>query len=348
MSSKLHCELNTPAKTNLYLKVAGKLESGMHQIRSLFAPISLSDKLSLSIYDSSSQEIEILNQFSPELELHLKQSLGSTEEILQELNSPANLAFKAAELFLNHTGESKRLEISIEKAIPLQAGLGGGSSNSASVLLALNSNLGQPLGREQLIELAAQIGSDVPAFIEEGLIFVHGTGNKLLPIRGKIRDLDTSSLVIIKPPAGVSTKLAYDGLFHQAGSAISDELNLQKAGSELAKFGISAGSIADSSGDLAVAQNDWMNGISNDFEASVFESYPLIKDCYETVQSILSEQFDSLGSSRSKVFMSGSGSALVVVFENDSSNRKAEGLFEVLRSTFSQDYWLGISKFICP
>ncbi len=148
-----------PAKINLVLEVLGKRDDGYHEIRSLVQAIGLCDTVTFDLADSIS----------------LKCSEPSLE-------TPDNLVIRAAELLRQVSGCQKGAHIKLEKRIPWGAGLGGGSSDAAATLLALNTLWGLKLTTSELINLAAKLGSDVPFFIHRGAALVEGRGEKVKPV----------------------------------------------------------------------------------------------------------------------------------------------------------------------
>ena len=148
-----------PAKINLVLEVLGKRDDGYHEIRSLVQTISLCDVLSFELAEGI--------------------SLNCTEPSLQ---SSDNLAIQAARLLKEVGGCEKGVEIGLEKRIRWGAGLGGGSSDAAAVLLALNKLWGLELTTSGLVGLGAKLGSDVPFFIHKGTALVEGRGEKVAPL----------------------------------------------------------------------------------------------------------------------------------------------------------------------
>ncbi|HEX7365008.1 MAG TPA: 4-(cytidine 5'-diphospho)-2-C-methyl-D-erythritol kinase [Dehalococcoidia bacterium] len=162
-----------PAKINLVLEVLGKRDDGYHEIRSLVQAISLCDTLTFELSDTVS----------------LKCSQPSLE-------APDNLVIKAAELLRQAGGHRKGARIKLEKRIPWGAGLGGGSSDAAAALLALNTLWGLKLTTPELINIAAKLGSDVPFFIYRGAAVVEGRGEKVNPVQVSAR----SWFVLLVPP----------------------------------------------------------------------------------------------------------------------------------------------------
>ena len=162
-----------PAKINLALEVLGKRDDGYHEIRSLVQTISLCDVLSF--------------------ELAERISLECTEPSLQ---SSDNLAIQAAELLKEVSGCEEGVKIGIEKQIPWGAGLGGGSSDAAAVLLALNKLWGLELTTSGLVGLGAKLGSDAPFFIYKGTALVEGRGERVTPLSASL----PGWFVLLLPP----------------------------------------------------------------------------------------------------------------------------------------------------
>ena len=157
-------EVRAPAKINLFLEVLPrKANSSLHPIDTIIEKVTLFDIISIRVTPGR-MEVDCDRP---------------------ELNSPANLALKAAGLLKERYRIREGAEIRIRKKIPLAAGLGGGSSDAAAVLLALNKlwKIGEEIGR--LKKLAFRIGSDVPAFLAPGRCLVSGCGQKVKPLPGK-------------------------------------------------------------------------------------------------------------------------------------------------------------------
>lgn len=177
-------KLKSHAKINLTLKIGQKLKKqGLHKIESVMQPIDLFDNLTFEKADS-------------------KVIIESNNE---SLLSKDNLAYKAAMLLKENYGVSHGAKIRIEKHIPIGAGLGGGSSNAASTLLALNSLWKLKLNQRKLAQHALDIGTDVPFFIYNKPALVEGVGDKIKPIK-KHPKINT---VIVNPGFQVSTEWAY-------------------------------------------------------------------------------------------------------------------------------------------
>jgi 4-diphosphocytidyl-2-C-methyl-D-erythritol kinase len=180
-------QLYAPAKINLSFKIKGRREDGFHEIETLMAPISLSDRLTIERGKTTGGI-----QFSCD-----DSSLSNGED---------NLVFQAARLFQKATKIGAGVEVTLEKKIPHGAGLGGGSSDAASTLLGLNELFETHLEPRDLIELAAQIGSDVPFFILGSAATCRGRGDIVEPAT-----LPASfNLLLVKPDFGVPTPWAYE------------------------------------------------------------------------------------------------------------------------------------------
>jgi 4-diphosphocytidyl-2-C-methyl-D-erythritol kinase len=148
----------SPAKINLFLQVTGKRSDGFHQLFSLMCCLDLFDIIYLQ-FGGKKIEIESSDRQIP----------------LDE----ANIVHKAATLFLKSLKSTDGLNIRIEKTIPIAAGLGGGSSNAASVLIGLNQHYGCPFSRGELMAMGLEIGADVPFFLFQKPAFASGVGEKL-------------------------------------------------------------------------------------------------------------------------------------------------------------------------
>ncbi len=177
----------SPAKVNLFLQVTGKRPDGYHELLSLMCPVSLYDVLTLD-FDRPDMKVSCSHPGVPP--------------------DGRNLAWRAAELFLNRAGISGGVHISIEKHIPVAGGLGGGSSNAASVLMALNRHYGFPFDREALSEMGLSLGADVPFFLFQGPAIATGIGEKLIPWK----NFSPFRILLISFDFSVSTAMVYKNL----------------------------------------------------------------------------------------------------------------------------------------
>jgi len=179
-------QVSAPAKINLSLRVLGRRSDGFHEIETFIAPISLFD------------------------ELKIEQRAGK-QKVALRCDDPSvpqgedNIVMRATNLFFEKTRINSSVSIELKKKIPHGAGLGGGSSDAASTLLALNELFETNLPREALAKMAETIGSDVPFFIFQSAAVCKGRGELVSPTRlGK-----QLSLLLLKPEFGVPTQWAY-------------------------------------------------------------------------------------------------------------------------------------------
>ena len=174
--------VKAPAKLNLHLQVIAKRNDGFHDLRTLFTFINLYDQLT---FEENEEEIE-----------------------LKELKPISdNLVLKAADLLKKSTNCNKGVKISLQKQIPLQKGLGGGSSDAAATLLALNKLWNLRLTQAELLDMSLDLGSDVPFFIFGHSAWAEGRGE----ILSKVDFYEKWHLLYI-PEANISTKKAFEGL----------------------------------------------------------------------------------------------------------------------------------------
>lgn len=178
--------IDAPAKVNLVLRVLGKREDGYHAIETLMAPVTLADTL----------EIELTGE-------------GGLKFTCSDGTLPLdgrNLVCRAVEAFRNRTGFCGGVRVHLEKRIPHGAGLGGGSSDAATVLGGLNGLVGAGLSFGDLEELAAEVGSDVPFFVRGVPAWCRGRGEIVETLAG---ELPEAELLLVKPPFPVATAWAY-------------------------------------------------------------------------------------------------------------------------------------------
>ncbi len=256
-----------PAKVNLFLRIVGRRSDGYHLLDSLMAPVSLYD----------------------EIEITTRRTAGTEQHIWVTCDDPtipadqSNLAYRAASLLCQEAGIGAYITITLQKNIPAGAGLGGGSSNAAAVLKALNQALSLGLETDHLCRLAAQLGADVPFFVPCQMARVGGIGEVLMPFP----PLPQRWLVIVVPAFPVSTPWAYQRF---------DELQLDSP--DLKSRAIDRTPPIDA--------RQWPDTalFVNDLEQAVLPEYPLLAD--------RKKQLSALGAEGA--LMSGSGSAVFGVF----------------------------------
>lgn len=175
---KLLHDVPAPAKLNLFLHITGQRPDGYHLLQSVFMLIDWCDTL----------------------HFEKRPGGGISREDLTVLLPADDLITRAAKLLQQHTGCTQGVHIAVEKQIPAQAGMGGGSSDAASCLLALNRLWDLKLKRPALEQLGLQLGADVPFFLRGHNAWVEGIGEQITPIA-----LPAARFWVLKPPSGVET-----------------------------------------------------------------------------------------------------------------------------------------------
>jgi 4-diphosphocytidyl-2-C-methyl-D-erythritol kinase len=176
--------IQAPAKINLFLRVLHQRPDGYHEIDTLMVPVTLFDTVTI---ETAKEGITVDCPGHP------------------ELCGPANLAYRAAESFLRETGARRGVRINIEKRIPLESGLGGGSSDAAAVLSGMPRLTGESPGPGAIAALAARLGADVPFFLDPGPCRCRGRGEILDPIG----NLEPFWVVLACAPFGFTTFEVY-------------------------------------------------------------------------------------------------------------------------------------------
>jgi 4-diphosphocytidyl-2-C-methyl-D-erythritol kinase len=284
-------EKKSPCKVNLLLNILGRRADGFHELETVMQPVNLFDEICFE-----------------------RQGIGIRLSC-NDKNLPVdskNLVFCAAEKFLEAAKISDGVKIHLEKNIPLAAGLGGGSGNAATTLIALNELFGQPVAAEKLLELAAAMGSDIPFFLQNKPALVTGRGEQIQPL-GFFPALRGKTFLMIHPGFGISTAWAYQNL---------------------ARFPAALNGKAGRAKDLiSKLQTDDCPAVADDFynslEAPAFEKFPILE--------LLQEFLRANGAVAT--LMSGSGSTTFAICKNISST---ESLAEKFKSKFGQNCWMAI------
>jgi 4-diphosphocytidyl-2-C-methyl-D-erythritol kinase len=266
------------AKINLSLLVLGKRADGYHELRTIFQTVSLHDTLDIA--------------FAP--------SRSSAVQVRCGVEIDHNIAGRAAEMVMEAARARGRVSIAIAKRIPMGGGLGGGSSDAAAVLLALPALCGRALAVDRLIEIAAQLGSDVPFFLHGGTALGVGRGEEIYPLPS----LRAAHVIAICPRIAVRTAEAYEALARPSVT----ELTSGDLSNRMKKFqSLAAGVVCPE------AHGGWTAFCDNDFEAVVFRRYPLLQS--------FQRQLVRLGAAPAR--MSGSGSTLFGVFPSREQKERA-------------------------
>ena len=262
------------AKVNIFLRILAQEESGYHGLETLFCRISLADDLVVERVEETGVSLEATGL-----------DAGPAHE---------NLAVRAAKMVLEATGHPCGVRLSLTKRIPVRAGLGGGSSDGAAALLAVNRLVGGPVPLHELLQFAARLGSDVPFFVSGApfaLAWGHGERLLRLPPPPSVPGL------LLVPPEGVRTADAYawiDGSRRSGERRGAVALDLESVRTW--------GSIGRMAG--------------NDFESVVFARHPEIR-----------RAFEALAASHPLLCrMSGSGSALIALYRNAGECEDARAL----------------------
>jgi 4-diphosphocytidyl-2-C-methyl-D-erythritol kinase len=276
------------AKLNLDLRVLHKRPDGFHELRTIFQTISLEDTLTI--------------EFEParRTELHLDSSVEIAD----------NIVIKAAQAVLDDMKLNASVRFSLKKAIPIGGGLGGGSSDAASVLLALPACAQRRVSLDDLHRLAAQLGSDIPFFLYGGTALGLGRGTELYPIP----DLGPQHLVVVATGIHVSTAEAYRALQRPLGphfdeQIVTDALTSPGSFPILREFQ----AVVWSSTHRPLGQIR----LQNDFEPIVFEAH---SDLARILRDL-----KRAGAVNAR--MTGSGSALFGLFSSEAEAREVARQF---------------------
>ncbi len=264
--------VKAPAKINLTLKVCGLRADGFHDIKSVMQKIDLTDEIFLR---KTKQQIR----------------LSCPDSDLPE--DEGNIAFKAAQAFLKYSGLKNGLEIELHKSIPTAAGLGGGSSDAAAVLMGMNKLFKTNYSPALLRKLAAALGSDVPFFISAGgSALATGTGTTL----DELAEAHDAWFVLVNPGFSVSTKWVYDNF----------RLTTAHKADILARYSKSGHKILLPKGIVRLMHRADTNFPFNDLEAVTTKSYPIIKEIKNKL----------LKSEAAAALMSGSGPTVFGIFSH--------------------------------
>lgn len=251
-------QVESPAKINIGLNVIEKRDDGYHNLETIFYPIILSDIL----FFEKSVKIDVI----------------SDSKIVDDLND--NLVVKAVKLIEKYKEIEINVNVKIEKNIPIGGGLGGGSSNAASTLKAVNIMFDLKLNDEDLKSLALELGSDVPFFLNPLPSFAESRGEKLTPINFDIR----YPILIVNPGIIISTRWAFERIKPAKPQKNLKSLIFTKK----------------------IDFDYFRENISNDFEPIVFKEYPELQ--------LIKYKLYEMGANFA--LMSGTGSTIYGIFSN--------------------------------
>ncbi|RKW36623.1 MAG: 4-(cytidine 5'-diphospho)-2-C-methyl-D-erythritol kinase [Lachnospiraceae bacterium] len=272
------------AKINLCLDVLRRKENGYHEVEMVMTNVDIFDVLEI-------KELE-------EKKILLKSY--NTDLAMDE----TNLIYKAIALLQKETGKTFGVEVLLEKNIPMEAGMAGGSADAAATLKAVNELFTLGVSDERLLELGASLGADIPFCIMGGTVLASGIGEKLR----RLSPLPKMKLLIVKPKAGLSTKKVYESL---------DIDGLNKAGFIHKDVGEMVSVIESDEADKTKIEKI-AGRLDNILEVPSIRLLPLIADIK---QKMLDN--NCLGA-----LMSGSGTAIFGIYENDEDMIKTKEILE--------------------
>lgn len=197
-------KLKSPGKVNLRLDVFNKRPDGYHEVRMLNSAISLYDDIQIDVIDRG---VEILCANNPQVPL-----------------GEQNIVYAAAKEIMAYSNKNVGVRIHIDKKIPVASGMGGGSSNAASVIAGINQLLKINLSKEKLINIGLRFGSDIPFFLYGSAAIATGIGENLF----KIKRLPHLPMVIVSPNLNVLTKNIYERYEPNGHGDISQEVELPR------------------------------------------------------------------------------------------------------------------------
>ena len=262
------------AKINLDLRVLGKRADGFHDLRTVFQTISLADTIDIQFEASRKTEITILDDQIPD-----------------------NLIRRAASAVLDVMKLTGRVGFVLKKQIPMGGGLGGGSGNAASVLLALPVLAGRVIPFEKLVEIGGHLGSDVPFFLSGGTAMALDRGTEIYDLP----DVAEEPILLVSPGVHVATGQAY--------SALGRSLTFTHLSSSISSFQAFVRALEN--GRSAKEASPFS---ANDFETVVFRQYPQLKKIAARLRSL------GVGGVR----MTGSGSTIFALFGSREERARAE------------------------
>jgi 4-diphosphocytidyl-2-C-methyl-D-erythritol kinase len=256
-------KLKAPCKVNYRLEVLRRRPDGYHDLRMIMQRVDLCDDITITLSDTPGVRVTCGSEGVPD--------------------GPGNIAWRAADALLSQSGRQTGLDIAIDKNIPVAAGLGGGSSDAATVLMGVNDLLGLGLSETELMAMGVKLGADVPFFIFKRTALAEGIGEVLTPLAA----VPPAWLVLVNPRLPVSTAWVYQNL----------QLTNRDTISTIPLF-------FDTVRDLCAV-------LANDLESVTIGRYPVIREIKE---QLLRE--GAVGA-----LMSGSGPTVFGVFESETDAR---------------------------
>ena len=282
----------SPAKINLYLRILGKRPDGYHDLETVMLPLDFGDQITFR---------------------------AQTRGITLECDNPTlptddtNLAMHAAKLLASRSGAERGVKIILGKRTPLAAGLGGGSSNAAAVLLGLSKLWNLPADSKLLHELAASMGSDINFFLGGGAALCHGRGEQT----GTVPCTLSAAVLLINPGFGISTKWAYESWAKAAAGLTAQPPDVSLL--------------------LRALADDDLKGVSrclfNSLEAPSVTKFPVLR--------LLKDAMIKRGAAGA--LMSGSGATVFGLFQDAQA---AEQCAAQVRNDFGPSMWTNVTRFV--
>lgn len=292
------------AKVNLFLEITGMRPDGFHYIRSVLAPVSLGDALTFEEAGASLTEIIAADHIS----------LPGLPWAIPVFENGKNIMERAAELLRSATGCELGARITLEKKIPVKAGLGGGSADAAATLIGLNELWALGLDTEALMKIGARIGCDVPAMIRGGILTATGVGEILSPVA--VSGDSEFWLVLVNPGFGIATADVYSQ-WKPAGDLGSTNVRYNE---------IVCGFKKAESATIA-------RGLHNELEKTVLRKHPLL--------ALLKE--DLVGAGALSAMLTGSGAT---VYGLAAGKEHAEGIAGKIRELADCPLWVETVKIV--
>lgn len=282
-------KLLAPAKINLYLDIAGKRPDGYHEIQTIFQTVSLYDELSIEIQKPKS---------APSIALKVLTNGAVDSKLKEQLSDERNIVWKAADKVMNEFGLKRPCKMTLKKNIPVQAGLGGGSSDAAAALRLLSKMFRKEIGSNAsaISQIAVQLGADVPFFLKSGCMKAGGIGEKLSPVKPAPRFW----AVIVKPRIGLSTQEVYRWFDEDSSASRRKELTSHPDINTIV-FSLQKHPL-----------REWSRRLYNGFETVVFKRVPELQK--------IKQKLMVLGARNA--CLSGSGSALYGIAESRTAAQK--------------------------
>jgi len=287
----MHLEKKSPCKVNLLLNILGKRPDGFHELETVLHPIALFDEIR---FERGGRGIQL-----------------TCDDPVLPVDSQ-NLVYRAADAFLKLHSLQDGVRIHLQKQIPLAAGLGGGSGNAATTLLALNELFDQPLSPAKLNGLAAALGSDVPFFLQNRPALATGRGEQIRPL-DSFPALRGRAFLLIHPGFGIATAWAYQSL-----ARFPAALNGRPGRAERLVSSLQAE-------DWRAAGAEFYNAL----EAPALEKYPVLALFQEFLRA----------NGALAALMSGSGSTTFAIVENVAGG---EALVGRIKSRFGKNGWTAV------